>query len=344
MVPSSRFATRAPVRLRLFLFLLAPLHTHNFFLSGARVLASTRPFGHGKLCRHPAMSGSPGIEPGLGDDVRGNRAPGHDSKLKSGPTEEDAAAKALRRVLERRRKVSTAPRARGWYKKKHRSITKAQKRAIDRNWGTFGIDLRFNEVLDLDSYFATTEGTRPHTILDVGFGKGDDLVEMSGAIPDAGFLGIELHRASIACALASLETAKRSNVRVCRGDMTQLLQHHLPPCSLDQVWVFFPDPWMSPSDTERRVIREETVRLLHRCLRQGGQLWLATDVGFYASYVEELLSRPNSGFARVHRCCHRAGDRPLEAQEPGNSVIGTLDKDRSGGIVSWGSTTCNIWG
>ena len=38
------------------------------------------------------------------------------------------------------------------YKKKHKTITKAQKRAIDRNWASVGVDLEFGTLLDLDSY------------------------------------------------------------------------------------------------------------------------------------------------------------------------------------------------
>ena len=53
------------------------------------------------------------------------------------------------------------------YKKKHKTITKGQRRAIQEHWDTYGVDLKFNHVLDLDS-FAHAPHSRPHTILNIG--------------------------------------------------------------------------------------------------------------------------------------------------------------------------------
>ena len=52
-------------------------------------------------------------------------------------------------------------------------------------------------------------------------------VQMSGLLPHAFLLGIEIHRASIATAVAALAAAGRRNVRVCRGDLTLLLRQVL---------------------------------------------------------------------------------------------------------------------
>ena len=126
---------------------------------------------------------------------------------------------AMRKARERRRRAQSEPRARGWYKKKHRPISKGQKRAIQRTWGAFGIDLPFGCVLDLDSYMLhpSGEAPRPHTILNVGFGKGEDLVHMSGTLGDALFLGVEIHRASLASALELLEAVRACSLAHARS-------------------------------------------------------------------------------------------------------------------------------
>lgn len=51
----------------------------------------------------------------------------------------DLRERAMRKALERRRKADSKPQARGWYKRKHKTITKGQKRAIERNWAAFGV-------------------------------------------------------------------------------------------------------------------------------------------------------------------------------------------------------------
>ena len=178
-----------------------------------------------------------------------------------GAVSDEDLSKSVRRALDRRKRAASAPCGRGWYKKKHKTITKGQRAVIRRNWERFGLDLAFNTTLDLESLAAglgraASGAVGPRqVILNVGFGKGEDLLHMSGAMESCLFLGIEIHRASIACALASLEEADRRNVRVLRADATKLLEDHVPPDCLDQVWIFFPDPWLSPSDVHRRVLR-----------------------------------------------------------------------------------------
>ena len=295
------------------LLLVLPRSAHNFaVLPAATVVARPRCVRfHGRLPdaaarlqrkRPPAAVALRAAEGGAtvsgGADSTANRAAADPAAAGRDAARDRALARRHRRLAAK----ATDPTQRGWYKKRHRPITRAQKGALRRHWPALGVDLRFNETLDLDRYHAGAAGggqeksPSPHTILDVGFGKGEDLVQMSGLLPHAFLLGIEIHRASIATAVAALAAAGRRNVRVCRGDLTLLLRQHLRPESLDEVWVFFPDPWLAQGDAGRRVLRHETVALMHRCLRARGQVWVATDVDSYAAHTEALLAHPASGF------------------------------------------------
>ena len=271
------------------LLLVLPRSAHNFaVLPAATVVARPRCVRfHGRLPdaaarlqrkRPPAAVALRAAEGGAtvsgGADSTANRAAADPAAEGRDAARDRALARRNRRLAAK----ATDPTQRGWYKKRHRPITRAQKGALRRHWPALGVDLRFNETLDLERYHAGAAGggqeksPSPHTILDVGFGKGEDLVQMSGLLPHAFLLGIEIHRASIATAVAALAAAGRRNVRVCRGDLTLLLRQHLRPESLDEVWVFFPDPWLAQGDAGRRVLRHETVALMHRCLRARGQV------------------------------------------------------------------------
>ena len=321
--------------LLLLLLLVLPRSAHNFaVLPAATVVARPRCVRfHGRLPdaaarlqrkRPPAAVALRAAEGGAtvsgGADSTANRAAADPAAEGRDAARDRALARRNRRLAAK----ATDPTQRGWYKKRHRPITRAQKGALRRHWPALGVDLRFNETLDLERYHAGAAGggqeksPSPHTILDVGFGKGEDLVrseragcricmsaihthtlvrserarcrvrmhvththththtnaqvQMSGLLPHAFLLGIEIHRASIATAVAALAAAGRRNVRVCRGDLTLLLRQHLRPESLDEVWVFFPDPWLAQGDAGRRVLRHETVALMHRCLRARGQV------------------------------------------------------------------------
>ena len=235
--------------LLLLLLLVLPRSAHNFaVLPAATVVARPRCVRfHGRLPdaaarlqrkRPPAAVALRAAEGGAtvsgGADSTANRAAADPAAEGRDAARDRALARRNRRLAAK----ATDPTQRGWYKKRHRPITRAQKGALRRHWPALGVDLRFNETLDLERYHAGAAGggqeksPSPHTILDVGFGKGEDLVQMSGLLPHAFLLGIEIHRASIATAVAALAAAGRRNVRVCRGDLALLLRQVLKKKSM----------------------------------------------------------------------------------------------------------------
>jgi len=68
-----------------------------------------------------------------------------------------------------------------------------------------------------------------------------------------------------------------------------VLEHLLPAASVDELWVFFPDPWHKKKHTKRRLVAPEFARLAARALRPGGVLRLATDWQDYAEQMRDVL-------------------------------------------------------
>ena len=127
-------------------------------------------------------------------------------------------------------------------------------------------------------------------ILEIGFGRGEALLGMARLRPEADFLGIEVHRPGIAAALQALAAALLPNVRIMRGDALELLSRQLAPATLDEVCIFFPDPWPRAGDHARRIVRPWLRELLQRTLRPGGVLRVATDVPEYAAHTHALMT------------------------------------------------------
>lgn len=84
---------------------------------------------------------------------------------------------------------------------------------------------------------------RRRTVLDIGFGSGDSIIGMACADPEALFIGVELHKASIASTLQQIHAQNLNNVKVLRCDAARLLGKHLQAACLDEVCILFPDPW-----------------------------------------------------------------------------------------------------
>ncbi len=163
-------------------------------------------------------------------------------------------------------------------------LTPAQARAIERLWPLYGVDFT-PAPLDLDALFTR----RAPRIVEVGFGNGDALVSLAATRPDADFVGIEVHPPGVGHCLLGIEAQGLGNVRVSRHDAVDVLTEQLPPASLDEVLLYFPDPWPKKRHHKRRIVRPEWVALVASRLRPGGALRLATDWAPYAEWMLEVL-------------------------------------------------------
>lgn len=212
-------------------------------------------------------------------------------------------------------------------------ITSAQRRALDTLWAHYGVEAQAAAVLDLDRVF----GRRAPRVLEIGFGNGDALLTLAARNPGTDYLGIEVHRPGIGHLFLGLQAAGLDNVRVLCADARQVLEHHLADDALDQVCLFFPDPWVKKRHHKRRLVQEDFVELVRRRLKPGGRLDMATDWGDYAGHMMEVLSaapgfrnlagpgiyaprpdfRPPTRFEqRGQRLGHRVWDLAFQREEP----------------------------
>ena len=61
-----------------------------------------------------------------------------------------------------------------------------------------------------------------------------------------------------------------------------------PEGSVDELWVFFPDPWAKERHKKRRLVSKRFMKIAARALRPGGVLRLATDWEDYAEQMREV--------------------------------------------------------
>ena len=67
-------------------------------------------------------------------------------------------------------------------------------------------------------------------------------------------LAFEVYRPAIARMLGSLVRAGVENVRIVEADAVAGLERLLPARSVDELWMFFPDPWPKPRHHKRRLV------------------------------------------------------------------------------------------
>lgn len=126
--------------------------------------------------------------------------------------------------------------------------------------------------------------------IEIGTGMGEATLEMASREPDVGIVGIDVHAAGIGSLVRGAHRLGLTNVRAHLGDAVVALHDCVPPASVDQVRVWFPDPWPKTRHHKRRLIQPDTVALLASRLRNGGTLHVATDVDDYADAIADVMA------------------------------------------------------
>ena len=164
--------------------------------------------------------------------------------------------------------------------------TAAQERALDELWPLYGIDSS-EAALDLTAVV----GRMAPRCLEIGFGAGEVIGSLAENNPDIDYLGVEVHRSGVGRLLLRAHQSHLHNLRVICQDAVDVLRDRIADQSLDEVLVFFPDPWHKKRHHKRRLIEPAFLALMAAKLRSGGNLRLATD---WQNYAEQMLAVCNA--------------------------------------------------
>ena len=149
--------------------------------------------------------------------------------------------------------------------------------------------------------------------LEIGFGGGEHLVHMAQRNPDIGLIGCEPFINGVAMLLGKIRKAEVSNLRVHPGDARDLFDV-LPAGSVAKVFLNYPDPWPKKRHHRRRFVTPEHLEPLHRVMRPGAELRVATDI---PDYVRQTLEEvPRAGFDWL-------ADGPTDWREPWEDWLST---------------------
>ena len=133
-------------------------------------------------------------------------------------------------------------------------------------------------------------GREAPLIVEIGSGQGHAIVHAATSRPDTDFLAIEVFRAGLARTMLDADRAGARNLRLVEANAPEVLQHLLPAASVDELWVFFPDPWHKKKHTKRRLIADGFGTIAAAALKDGGVLRLATDWEDYALQMREVMA------------------------------------------------------
>ena len=163
-------------------------------------------------------------------------------------------------------------------------FTDAQQRAFDEQWPRFGVDYA-GHPRDFDGVF----GRKAPRILEIGFGNGEALRFSAQRDPARDHIGIEVHAPGVGRLLNALADDDAGNARLYHHDAVEVLEHEIADRTLDEVRIYFPDPWHKKRHNKRRLLNAGFAALLVRKLAADGRLHLATDWQDYAEQMWDVL-------------------------------------------------------
>ena len=136
---------------------------------------------------------------------------------------------------------------------------------------------------------ASVFGRTAPLIVEIGSGQGHAIVHAASSTPTTDFLAVEVFRAGLARTMLDADKAGVDNLRLVEANAPEVLEHLLPEASVDEIWVFFPDPWHKAKHNKRRLVAPAFGPIAARALRDGGLLRLATDWEDYALQMRAVM-------------------------------------------------------
>ena len=162
---------------------------------------------------------------------------------------------------------------------------------------------KFGVLTGAKANFSAVFGNANPVVLEIGIGNGDALVHYAREDQRRNYIGAEVHAPGVGHALLAIETAHLTNARIFHGDAVTLLAEQCNDESLNQVNIWFPDPWHKARHNKRRLIQPAFVDAVVQKLEAGGLLHLATDWQPYAEHMMDVLSQCNA----LENCAESGG-------------------------------------
>lgn len=142
--------------------------------------------------------------------------------------------------------------------------------------------------INLDTDFKSLKDNYHNIHMEIGFGKGDLIINQALQNSQTLYIGCEIFLNGIASLLSKIQKLSIKNIRVYSDDARKLIEV-LPDNYLEKVFIICPDPWPKRKQFKRRLINEEFLKFMYNKIIS--ELIIATDHSNYAEWILKHLEK-----------------------------------------------------
>jgi len=120
-------------------------------------------------------------------------------------------------------------------------------------------------------------------------GNGSWVIEKAIAHPDMNWIAVEYQFERVRKIWAKMKNHNLSNLVIVLGEAFTFTQFYLPPNSINECYVNFPDPWPKKRHAKNRLIQLSFAIELARVVKPLGEALFVTDDLNYAHQMNEVM-------------------------------------------------------
>jgi tRNA (guanine-N7-)-methyltransferase len=154
----------------------------------------------------------------------------------------------------------------------------------------FSVTIRFKKI-EPTTVFPEFNGKMD---FEIGFGQCTFIKEYAEQNPQNLIVGVEVRKKAVDLMQEKIQESGFKNVLLVHGNGSLCLQDMFNDCTLDNIFIFHPDPWLKHRHLKRRLINHELIAIAQAKLKIGGKIHISTDViNLWNEIIEFFDSFPN---------------------------------------------------
>jgi tRNA (guanine-N7-)-methyltransferase len=147
------------------------------------------------------------------------------------------------------------------------------------------------EKLDAIKIFPTFCGKLD---FEIGFGQSSFIRNHAKAHPDRFVVGIDVRKKTFELMQEKVGKEKIANIHLAFGNGSICLNEMFENNSLDNIFIFHPDPWLKRRHLKRRLVNSEFLITAQQKLKIGGKIYISTDVEpLWIEMLKTFEANPN---------------------------------------------------